>query len=166
MLFLRKIFKKEVYDLDFFKNGLKTINKEINLVKKAIKKINTWKVRGFKLFPKYEVRLTAYGPGGSYDYNKGNIIMKTKLNGKFKRRIPAHTIVHEITHIGIENSIVKKFELAHIEKEALVDAICVNYLGDILVDYKVQKRGDKKVFNLISKNNIAELPQIIAKYKK
>jgi len=161
----KEIFKTEVYNLDYFKNGLKIVNQDIDLVRKAIEKMKKWTIWGFKLFSKYEVRLTAYGPGGSYNSDKGNIIMKTKLNGVFGRP-PLHVIVHEIVHIGIEKLIVKKFELAHAEKEALVDAVCVNYFKDILANYKIQDRGDKKVFNLISQSDIAKLPQVISKYKK
>ena len=161
----RNIFKKEVYNPTFFENGIKTVNKNIELVEKAIKKMEEWKNWKFKLFPTYQVKLTVYGPGGSYDFNQGNIIMKTKENGEFGR-IPHHTIVHEIIHIGIEESIVKKFELTHVEKEGLVDSICANYFDDTLIDYRIQDLGDKKVFNLISKDNIMELPEIIRKYKK
>lgn len=159
------IFKKDVYDPNFFENGLKTVNKDIEFVEKAIKKMEKWGNWGFKLFPKYEVKLTAYGPGGSYDFNHGNIIMKTKESGTFGRA-SYHTIVHEIIHIGIEESIVKKFALTHVEKEGLVDAICVNCFGDLLIDYRVQDRGDKKVFHLVSKDNIMELPKMIKEYKE
>lgn len=162
----RNIFTKEVYNPAFFENGLKTVNKNIELVEKAIKKMEKWENWKFKLFPTYQVKLTAYGPGGSYDFNEGNIIMKTKENGEFSRVVPQHTIVHEIIHIGIEESIVKKFELTHVEKEGLVDSVCANYFGDLLIDYVVQDRGDKKVFNLVSKGDILELPEIIKEYKK
>lgn len=161
----RNIFTKEVYNPAFFENGLKTVNKNIELVEKAIKKMEKWKNWKFKLFPTYQVKLTAYGPGGSYDFNHGNIIMKTKESGEFGR-VPYHTIIHEIIHIGIEESVVKKFELTHVEKEGLVDSICANYFDDILIDYRVQNLGDKKVFNLITKDNIMELPKIIEEYKK
>ncbi len=160
----KNIFKTEIYDLTFFENGLKTVNQDINLVRDAMEEIKKWTIWGFKLFSKYEIRLTSYGPGGSYNWEKGNIIMKTKLNGIFGLP-PVHTIVHEIIHIGIEESVVKKFELSHVEKEGLVDAICVNYFKDMLTNYKIQDRRDKKVFNLISQSNINKLPQIVSEYK-
>lgn len=161
----RNIFKKEVYNPCFFEKGLKTVNKDIESVEEAIKKMEQWENWGFKLFPTYEVKLTAYGPGGSYDFNHGNIIMKTNKSGEFGR-VPYHTIIHEIIHIGIEEPIVKKLELTHVEKEGLVDSICANYFDDILIDYRVQNLGEKKVFALIDKDNIMELPEIIRKYKK
>ncbi len=154
----RGIFKKEVYNYEYFKNGLEVIIQEIYLAEKAIKKMEEWKSWGFKLLPKYEVRLTAYGPGGSYDCNHGNIIIKTKQNGTFKRN-PIHTIVHEIVHIGIEECIIKKFELTHIEKEGIVDAICANYFKDILVDYIIQERGDKNIFSKLGSQHM--LSQVI-----
>ncbi|MFA4833402.1 MAG: hypothetical protein WC619_00965 [Patescibacteria group bacterium] len=162
----RDIFKREVYDLDYFKNGLKTVIKGISLAEKAIKRMEKWKSWGFKLFPKYEIRLTAYGPGGSYDFDAGDIIIKTKKDGIFKRRNPIHTIVHEIVHIGIEECIIKKFKLTHIEKEGLVDAICANYFKDILIDYAIQERGDKNIFNIISENSIENLPKKLKNTKK
>ncbi len=161
----REIFKREVYNLNYFKNGLRAINENISLAKNALERTVGWADWGFRLFPDYKVRLTAYGPGGSYDYMNGNIIMKTTPGCKFKRA-PLHTMVHEIIHIGIEESIIKKSKLTHTEKEGLVDAICVNCFGDILTDYQVQKRGDKNVFNLASQNNIMNLPRVIAEYKK
>ncbi len=161
----RDIFNKEVYNSQFFEKGVKTVKKDIKIVEKAIKKMQKWKNWKFKLFPKYEIKLTAYGPGGSYDFNRGAVIMKTKESGEFGR-IPYHVIIHEIIHIGIEESIIKKFELTHLEKEGLVDSICSNYFDDLMIDYMVQSRGEKKVFNLISKENIMKLPKIIKEYKK
>jgi hypothetical protein len=160
----RNIFKKHVYNKDFFEKGLKTVNKDIELVKKAIKKMEKWKNWKFKLLPSYQIKLTAYGPGGSYDFNHGIIIIKTKENGEFVK-VPYHNIVHEIIHIGIEESIVKKFKLTHVEKEGLVDSICANCFDNLLIDYIVQDRGEKKVFNLVSKDTIMELPEIIKKFK-
>lgn len=162
----REIFKQEVYSLDFFKNGLAIINKDILMIKKAINTMIVWESWGFKMFPVYEVRLTAYGPGGSYNYKEGNIIMKTKRDGGFGKRTPLSTVIHEIIHIGIEDPVIQKIKLTHIEKEGLVDAICFNYFSDILTSYEPQELGDKKVFNLISKDNIMELPKIIKEYKK
>lgn len=161
----KNIFKREVYDLDYFKNGLRVINENISLAEKAVKRMGEWEDWGFKLFPNYEIKLTAYGSGGSYNYTNGNIIMKTTPSGKF-RRVPLHTMVHEIIHIGTKESIVKKFKLPRMKEEGLVDAICVNYFEDILTDYRVPERGDKNIFNLVSPNNIMELPRVIEEYKK
>ena len=161
----RAIFKTEIYKSQFFEKGIETVKKDIEIVEKAVKKMRGWKNWKFKLFPKYEIRLTAYGPGGSYDFKNGTITIKTKESGEFGR-VPYHVIVHEIIHIGIEESIVKKFELTHLEKEGLVDSICAKHFDDLLIDYVVQGRGDKEVFNLVSKDNSMELPKIIKKYKK
>lgn len=160
----RDIFRKEVYDFSYFKNGLKIIEQDIDLAEKAIKKMKEWKRWGFKLFSKYEVRLTAFGPGGSYDLDTGSIIMKISRDGRFKR-IPATTIVHEIIHIGIEECIVKKFKLTHLEKEGIVDAICANYFKDVSVDYIVQNLSNKTVFNIVSKNSLKSLLQEVKRYK-
>ena len=160
------IFKTDVYNSKFFKKGIKTVEKDIKIIEKAIKRMNNWKNWNFKLFPEYKIKLTAYGPGGSYDFHRGTIIMKTKESGEFDNGSSYHMIIHEIVHIGIEESIVEKFGLTHLEKEGLVDSICANYFDDLLINYKVQDRGSKKIFDLISKNNIMELPRIIKEYKK
>jgi hypothetical protein len=131
-----------------------------------MKLMEGWVSWVFKLFSKYEVKLTAYGPGGSYNSEHGYIILKTTSNGVFKRCSPIYTIVHEIIHIGIEGCIIKKFGLSHIEKEGLVDAICVNYFKDILVGYTIQKLGDKDIFNAISEKSCKNLPEQIEEYKK
>ena len=96
--------------------------------------------------------------GGSYDFNFGNI---TILLSNYKDIL--HTIIHEIIHIGIEESWVEKNKLSHWEKEALVDGICYKYFSDILTDYEIQKKIDKRIFDLVMKNDLDELFKKIKK---
>lgn len=160
----KKIFKEEIYNKKFFDKGLQLVMSDIKLIKKAIKRMKNWEKWGFKMFDNYIIKLTAYGPGGSYDYGDGSIIMKVKEDAGVERK-PIHTIIHEIVHIGIEESIVEKFKLNHLEKEGLVDSICFHYFNDILNGYKIQGVGDKKIFNLIDNKNIINLPEIIENFK-
>lgn len=162
---VKNIFKKEIYDPTFFEKGIKKINENIELIEKAIqrmKKLKKWK---FKIFKKYKVKLTAFGAGGSYIFQCGIVLITLNEKGEFYQN-PWNTIIHEIVHIGIEKSLVNKFKLTHTETETIVDAICANYLGDMLIDYKLEGLSDKKLFNLINKDNLMELPRIIKEYKK
>jgi len=100
-----EIFKNDEYDQDYYTNAINILvpNKEKleNFILKLKEVCKNW---DFRIFPEYQVVLTRYGPGGSYSYNDtiGKIIMLTTREGKFKRENPVHTIIHEITHIGIQ----------------------------------------------------------------
>lgn len=162
---LFNLFKKEVYDQDFFKQGIITLESCRPIFDKAIPKfIDMNKKWDFKTFQKYNVLLTRYGPGGSYNPYQGKIIMMTDTDGSFKKFRPQETVIHEIIHIGIEENIVNHFVLNHWEKEALVDLICTLKFGDILPKYQMQSQENIKVNDYINLKSLDQLPKAIEKY--
>lgn len=50
-----------------------------------------------------------------------------------------------MVHIGIDKNIVKKYQLAHWEKERVVDLICSLAFENILNNYKLQSKGEKRL---------------------
>jgi hypothetical protein len=119
-----ELFMKEEYREDFYKKGLKYLRGREDVIEKHLKKIRAASFEyDFKLFDQYTVRLTKYGPGGSYNYGTGHIIMQTFEDGSFKRKYPVETVIHEIIHIGVEESVVQKRKLSHWEKEELVEGL-------------------------------------------
>jgi hypothetical protein len=95
---------------------------------------------GFRTFGHYDVVLTLYGPGGGYDSSTGRITLFTDAEGHGRFDKPfAHTIVHEMVHIGIQKRIVEAKQLTHSDKERLVDRVCLLAFDDLLPGYKVQK---------------------------
>jgi hypothetical protein len=136
---------------------------------------------GFKLVPKYHVLPTLYGVGGNYNDHTGFVFVKISPEGNFPNNCPSGAIIalHEIVHIGIEEDIVKKFNLNCFEKEYLVDSICSMYLKDILPEYKFQKdlmkeinpddteweMGSKDIAGYINEEAIVHnLPLAVSKY--
>lgn len=118
----------------------------------------------FKIFPKYKVLLTRYGSGGSYYPDEGKLLTITNINGSLKESCPGEALVHEITHIGIEKNIVKKFKLTELEKERLVDLICKLKFSDILSKYCLQEMGEKRIDPYITLKSLKQLPKVIEKY--
>jgi len=112
----------------------------------------------------YQILLTLYGPGGRYNPEKGIVIILSAAK-RMGRKNRAHTIVHEIVHIGIEQNIVQKYHLAHWEKEHLVDLICTLYLHDLMPDYDMQPKGDKRLDPFVCAADIINnLPLAIEKF--
>lgn len=105
----------EQYDELFYEKGLELVHCYIELANHALKMFEKYiKLWDFKLHSNYVVKLTRYGPGGSYDCNSGHILIKTEKEGlPSKRNNPSEIIVHEIVHIGIEGAIVERFNLSH-----------------------------------------------------
>jgi len=158
------VFKTSEYNLRFFDKGLKILNSERNILEDLIKKLmsiaDLW---DFKVFSKYEILLTKYGPGGRYNSNIGRVVLLTTKKGGFKRE-SSHTVLHEIAHIGIEDSIVKKYSLSHSEKERLVDLLVKMVFTIEFPDYRVQKIGDSRIDSYINNEAIKNLPKTIERY--
>jgi hypothetical protein len=79
-------------------------------------------------------------------------------------REPSHTILHEIVHIGIEESIVQKYSLNHSEKERLVDLLVKIIFSEEFSGYHLQNLGDSRLDEFISTESIKNLPETIGRY--
>lgn len=164
---LRDLFYEEIYDASKFNTSLETARQTEELVKKALQKLAALETNwGFKIKQRYDIILTLYGPGGSYDpwIDKVGIIkIKTSVGSSLRsKELYAKTIVHEMVHIGIEEDIIQKYHLSDREKERLVDLICSLYLKDLLPWYENQNNADKTVDNFINEEVIVEnLPAAI-----
>jgi hypothetical protein len=158
-------FKNSEYDKKFYEEGIESLTPLKSRVEQLIGKLlvlkNYW---DFKTFPSYQIVLTRYGPGGNYHYNIGKIVMLTAKDGQFRREDPVQTIVHEITHIGIEESIVQKFKLSHWEKERLVDLTVSSLFEKEMPSYKMQDTGFTNLDNYVSIKTLDNLPSVIEHY--
>lgn len=162
------LFCAKEYSESFFEEGLLRLSSKLDYINNALSMLftlqNFWE---FKTFDTYNICLTKYGPGGSYNSNTGKVVMLTDINGNFKESSPENTVIHEIVHIGIETSLVKKYMLTHNEKESLVDLIVQHYLGSEISTYKVQKLDHINLNTFITSSaHIKNLPNILAEYKK
>lgn len=164
-----EIFKNYEYNQDYYTNGVKILISKKKIIESLIFKLKEiCKNWDFRIFPEYQILLTRYGPGGSYSYNdyKGKIIMLTTREGMFKRENPEEAVIHEITHIGIEESIVEKYKLNHWEKERLVDLIVKIIFKEELPDYNLQKSESTELDQYIDLEAIKNLPEVISKFKQ
>lgn len=82
---------------------------------------------GFNLQNKYNIVLTKYGTGGSYNLGTDEVIVNIKTKGRKK---VMGTIVHEIVHIGIDR-FIKSHNVKHWRKERLVDLITGKYFPEL-----------------------------------
>lgn len=162
-----KVFISEVYQPISCVPIQKMIRNYESTLLTALDRIRTLHQQwGFKISPHYNIILELYGPGGSYNPNCGNIVINVTTQGFPIAQQPlCEIIIHEMVHIGIEDIIVQKFQLTHWEKEALVDTICSLYFNDLLPHYWIQPRGDKKIKEYVTYENICnDLPGAIKQY--
>ena len=162
---LRETFARSVYDptgFDAAMNALAGIQPTLERVLKRFRSLEqAW---SFRLYPRYEVVLTLYGPGGSYDPDTGRITLFTRPDGTFKGGGGPHTIVHEMVHLGIEASIVVRYSLLHWEKERVVDQLCLQKLGDILDGYRLQSSGNAQLDPFLDSAAMSDPPRAVAAY--
>ena len=62
---------------------------------------------------------------------------------------PINTIVHEMVHLGMEESIEQSFELEHGTKERIIDRFVFLFFGEQLPAYQVQPMGDEEMDRLL-----------------
>ncbi|MEL6132505.1 MAG: hypothetical protein AAFR59_03980, partial [Bacteroidota bacterium] len=108
------------------------------------------------------------GTGGSYDPDKGVVTLWTDTSGVFmKYEEPAYTIIHEIVHMGIEYSIVQKYDLSHELKERIVDTFVYLMFKENLPEYTIQDMGNTQIDRYLGKpEDIGSLDAIAAKFQK
>lgn len=143
------LLESNIYAKSNYELALKNVLDQEELINKLIYQLknskNDWNW-DFKIFDKYNIVFTLYGTGGSYDPDLGTITLLTTIEGDFMNYSnPTNTIIHEITHMGIEQSIVQKYNLPHGSKERIVDLVVLILFGEILPEYKIQNMGDTKI---------------------
>ncbi len=160
---LGKRYVENIYRPSDFDVSLSAVKAEINKVEKAAeifeKLQEYW---NFKILPEYLVLLTLYGPGGNYNAETGTILVRTSAEGTFSFPI-LQNIIHEMTHIGIEDNLVKKFQLSHQEKEALVDRMCLINFGDLFSPNANNTKNNPFTSTLTSET-MKNLPGVIEDY--
>ncbi len=156
---VQKIYQKEDYQEAFQK-----IEEQLPFINEMISELpDSMGVVDFMNFPLYEVKLSLYGPGGSYNPQNGSLLLFATKKGDFKRYTnPAYTIIHEIVHMGIEASLIQEYNVPHTLKERIVDNFVLLYFGDRLPGYKKQEMGwENPDRYLKSKDDLEKLPEII-----
>lgn len=167
-LLLEKEMREHAYRKADYAAAVKKIESRLPLVEALVKKLRrakrNWK---FRHYDTYTVRLTLYGPGGSYHPQDSSITLFTTPEGKFKQYDdPANTLIHEIVHLGVESSWVQLFELSHPDKEMLVDKIVFLRFQKFLPDYRIQHLGDSRIEGyLVRKSDIGNLFSRLVRWK-
>ncbi len=165
------LLESKIYNNSNYKKALEKVQNQEQLINDIIHQINlskrnwTW---DFKMFESYDVVFTLYGSGGSYDPDNGTVTLFTTLEGDFMNyKKPANTIIHEIVHMGIEESIIRKYNLPHGLKERIVDTIVYILFKKQLPNYKIQNMGDTRIDDYLKeKNDLNKLTSILEKYLK
>lgn len=166
---LRQFVEQKAYDKDDYSKGynqiLTVIDKANSVIPTFLRLREKWR---FYVPSQYNIYLTLYGPGGSYDARKGAIYLKTTKEGRFARGLsPLDTILHESFHIGIENSIVKKYGLSQWTKERLVDLFMINSFGGLCPHYTVQPNRETAIDRIVDYPDVWDnLPKAVEEFLK
>ncbi len=165
---LKAFMRDHVYQASDYMSGKQKIAARLPLLDRMINQISGGKRNWhFKEFENYRVRLTLYGPGGSFDPDNGMILIFTTPEGDFKQyKDPANTIIHEVVHVGIEHSIIQKFMVSHGLKERIVDTFVLLQFQDLLPDYRMQSMGDQRLDRVLaSQDDLSDLAKIIEQFR-
>ena len=164
---LKTFMTANVYHESDYKQGYEKILAQKDLLNKMIHKISKCESNwNFKMFPTYQINLTLYGTGGSYNPDDGSIIIFTTRDGKFKQYDnPANTLIHEIVHIGIENSIIQKYNIDHGTKERMVDLLVLLHFKKHIPGYRKQNMGNEKLDSYLkNKKSWKKLDKVVERF--
>ncbi len=164
---LQSYMSTKIYTRNDYQAAYKKIERRRPLLNQMINEIDASERQWlFCSFDTYQVNLTLYGPGGSYDPENGSILIFTTPQGDFKNyHDPANTIIHEVVHIGIETSIISKYNVPHPLKERIVDTFVTLNFQKKLPEYRVQNMGNTAIDTLVKKReDLANLAETVAKF--
>ena len=166
---IRTLLETNVFQEKDYLLAIQKVTNQTDFLNELINEIDIKKGNwdwNFKMFKTYKVVLTLYGSGGSYDPNDGIITLLTNKTGGFmKYKNPAYTIIHEITHMGMEDSIVRRYHLPHGLKERLVDTFVSLMFQEKLPGYKMQTMGDERIDKyLTTESDIRTLDKILSNF--
>ncbi|MEM7549680.1 MAG: hypothetical protein AAF363_08400 [Bacteroidota bacterium] len=162
--YLKVYMRDSVYNKLDYQKGYEKVSEQLSLINKMINDIDAQRLDwDFKKFEVYKVNLTLYGPGGSYNAEEGSILIFTTPDGKFKQYPnPANTIIHEIVHIGIEESIVVNYDVPHPLKERIVDSFVYLNFKEYLPTYRIQNMGDQSIDRYLkTKSDLIDLHKYV-----
>ncbi len=77
--------------------------------------------------------------------------MMIKNRDEFFRPFPLQTLIHEMVHLAIEQSLVHKYQLEHWEKERIVNLFCLYKFGQLIDRYIIPHT---KIHSLLLDNHI------------
>ncbi|WP_132065841.1 MULTISPECIES: hypothetical protein [Aquimarina] len=163
------LVETEIFNHEDYEKAIQKVKNQHDLINKLVYEIDSTKNQwdwDFNTFDKYKITFTLYGTGGSYDPENGTITLLTNKEGSFMNyKNPANTIIHEITHMGMEYSIVQKYKLSHGNKERIVDKFVYLMFNDKLPEYRVQDMGNTKIDDYLNKQeHLNTLSSIISKF--
>ena len=163
---LKVFIHDEVYQAEAYQKGYEKIEEQVGLINQMLQTLSEENYEwGFDLREQYQINLTLYGPGGSYDPEAASILIFTTPEGKFKSYDnPANTIIHEMVHIGIEQSIINQYQVPHTLKERIVDTFVSLHFSELLPNYRIQNMGESRTDELLTtKVDLLQLDQIVEK---
>ncbi|MDR2337546.1 MAG: hypothetical protein LBE20_02725 [Deltaproteobacteria bacterium] len=130
-------FKHTLYDLKIYQELAISVEwtfSYLQTIWEQVEALNAvWK---FKLFNSYQVNIQPYSAGAGYRWDNDIGIIAFGSNKALVQDDPIFLpwqngcILHEIIHLGIEELIVKRFDLQQEEKERLVENLCLFVAGD------------------------------------
>ena len=139
----KEMFAREIYQERKYEKGHANVLARLPILDSLLidLKAKEWEWE-FRTYEQYPIRLTLYGPGGSYHPEDGSILLFTTPEGGFKQYLdPANTLIHETIHLGIESSLIRPYQVPHPVKERIVDQMVLLLFGDRLPEYRIQQMG-------------------------
>jgi len=163
------IFADQEYDPQFYDAAIAQLHPKLAVVEQRISEpFDAWnRSWGYIVFPTYQVLLTKYGTGGFSDDDVGSITMRVNGDGSFPFSFPIeNNTIHEEIHLGVEKTIVDPLGLTHLEKEILVNRMCMVQFGGSIFDYsgRTDDYTNLGIYHAVNSDSLLRLPDAVAEW--
>jgi len=150
-----KVFMRANHNDELYAEAFEKVLNRESEINQMVQKLRSYQLNwDLLLYDQYKVTLTLYGAGGRYNSDTGDILLYCTSGGQFKQyEDPANTIIHEIVHIDVEESIVQALALPHGSKERVVDTFVKIGFSEYLSQYQIQNMGDHRINEMIKTEN-------------
>jgi len=137
------LFRNDIFNLADYDRAIVAMNNAARIAEQHAYRFVRYNRRwGFFLPPEFNIHISLYGPGGSYNPFTAEMSVRVRDNN-----IPTllDVILHEAVHIGIEQNIIMRYNVSQNMKERIVDHFTVHLFDDILPNYRLQSMGDPSI---------------------
>ena len=153
---LEILFKNELFNEKDYEISLTAVQKAALMANQYLDIFHIYAQKwDFFIPPQYNITLSLYGPGGSYNPSNGDISMKISKDGTFFVE-PLSNMLHEAFHIGIENSIIQRYNVSHKTKERIVDQFMYLKMREVIPNYQMQTGTDTSIDIIFQDNDVFE----------
>ena len=145
-------FENEIFNKNDYMEYINNMENLVEIANQQMSIFEDYRQKwGFYIPNSYNIILSLYGTGGQVLSND-TILIQVPKDGDLLRILGI--ILHEITHIGINEAIICKYNISNEMNERIADHFLIYNFKHILPNYYLQNIGDASIDVIFNENDV------------